>query len=204
MKLVEKNISDLVSNAVQPEYRTDPKKIKGLKNSIQKQGLLSPVLITPDGILIDGHRRVACLKELGLKTVPCVMLNGEMKDNNSVSLFRYANEHTLRVTDVAYVEIFLSGGDVPNGVANKILFVTEKLGRKWLKWLVKNNVGPHTIRRHYKIAKSIGLSDPINYGKFIKWVVKHKCTSALTHADAITDGQKIKECIEKDVKFSLR
>ena len=49
-------------------HRTDYGDIQALADSIAEVGLLQPVTITPDGVLICGARRLAALKHLGLKT----------------------------------------------------------------------------------------------------------------------------------------
>ena len=50
--------------------------IEKLKNSIQEFGFLTPCLIDRDYNLIAGHGRVIAAKELGLKTIPCVFIEG--------------------------------------------------------------------------------------------------------------------------------
>ena len=41
--------------------------IESLKLSISKMGLLEPLVINTKNILLSGHRRFLCLKELGIK-----------------------------------------------------------------------------------------------------------------------------------------
>lgn len=50
--------------------------IEKLKNSIKEFGFLTPCLVDKDYNLIAGHGRVIAAKELGLKTVPCVFIEG--------------------------------------------------------------------------------------------------------------------------------
>ena len=38
-----------------------------LKEDIKKRGLIEPILISPNGEIIDGHRRMRICKELGIK-----------------------------------------------------------------------------------------------------------------------------------------
>jgi ParB family chromosome partitioning protein len=51
-------------------YRTDLGHLSELRASIEKLGLLCPVVITVDGVLISGRRRLAVMRELGHTTVP--------------------------------------------------------------------------------------------------------------------------------------
>ncbi|AXT85082.1 hypothetical protein C6I20_07715 [Aeromicrobium sp. A1-2] len=51
-------------------HRTDPERdLAPLMRSIDRLGLLQPVTITPDGVLICGHRRLKAVKELGWPTL---------------------------------------------------------------------------------------------------------------------------------------
>lgn len=50
-------------------HRTDLGDIEPLAASIDRDGLLQPLTITPDGMLVCGARRLTAIKELGWKTV---------------------------------------------------------------------------------------------------------------------------------------
>ena len=51
-------------------HRSDPERdLAPLMRSIERLGLLQPVTITPDGVLICGHRRLAAVKHLGWPTL---------------------------------------------------------------------------------------------------------------------------------------
>lgn len=53
-----------------------PGQIEKLKDSINEFGFLTPCLIDEDFNLIAGHGRVMAAKELGMKSVPCVFVEG--------------------------------------------------------------------------------------------------------------------------------
>lgn len=53
-----------------------PEQVEKLKASMQEFGFLTPCLIDSDYNLIAGHGRVMAAKELGIKTVPCVFIEG--------------------------------------------------------------------------------------------------------------------------------
>lgn len=72
-------------------HRRDLGDIESLAVSIQKYGLLQPITITPDGVLVCGARRLAAIKQLGWETVrvwvrsgisdPLAYLLAEQDDN---------------------------------------------------------------------------------------------------------------------------
>ncbi|GAA2516796.1 ParB N-terminal domain-containing protein [Rarobacter incanus] len=50
-------------------HRTDLGDLEPLVASIKREGLLQPITVTPDGLLVCGARRLAAIKQLGWKTV---------------------------------------------------------------------------------------------------------------------------------------
>lgn len=57
-------------------HRTDLGDIEQLAESIRRDGLLQPIAITPDGVLLSGRRRLAALQRLGQKKVPVWVVDG--------------------------------------------------------------------------------------------------------------------------------
>ena len=50
-------------------HRRDLGDLNPLAASIEREGLLQPITITPDGILVCGARRLAALKQLAFRSV---------------------------------------------------------------------------------------------------------------------------------------
>lgn len=61
---------------VTQQYRHDLGDIPALADSIRRFGLLRPVLITDDGRLIAGRRRLEACKLLRWKTIPVQIIGG--------------------------------------------------------------------------------------------------------------------------------
>src|SRR4051794_6426037 len=59
--------NNLIYKPVDPN---DPD-LKALAESIRRQGVLDPLVITVDDVILSGHRRLAASKRAGLRTVPC-------------------------------------------------------------------------------------------------------------------------------------
>lgn len=57
-------------------HRADLGDIDALAESISTQGLLQPVTITPDGVLVCGRRRLAAIQQLGWRTVSVWVRSG--------------------------------------------------------------------------------------------------------------------------------
>lgn len=74
-KMVEVSVSKLVPYEKNAKIHGEAQ-LEKLKASIEEFGFLSPCLIDKDNNIIAGHGRVMAAKELGLKTVPCVYIEG--------------------------------------------------------------------------------------------------------------------------------
>jgi ParB family chromosome partitioning protein len=59
----------VASIRVGDRHRRDLGDLNALVSSIQREGLLQPITITPDGLLVCGARRLAAVRQLGWKTV---------------------------------------------------------------------------------------------------------------------------------------
>ncbi|HZJ06862.1 MAG TPA: ParB N-terminal domain-containing protein [Nocardioidaceae bacterium] len=57
-------------------HRKDPGELTALMKSIEEVGLLQPVTVTPDGVLICGWRRLEALRRLGRRTLSVWVRSG--------------------------------------------------------------------------------------------------------------------------------
>jgi len=51
-----------------------------LEQDILENGIRQPLLITEDGLILNGWRRYRIAKKLGLKSVPVVVFHGEVEE----------------------------------------------------------------------------------------------------------------------------
>jgi ParB family chromosome partitioning protein len=71
------NIADI---KIGQRIRKDMGDVQSLAESIEDLGLLHPVLVTPDGLLLSGERRLRAAKLLGWTEIPVSLV--EAKDEN--------------------------------------------------------------------------------------------------------------------------
>lgn len=78
INIVQVAIEDLISADYNPR-KWDLDAVKQLKESISKFGLVDPIIVNSaphrHNIILGGHFRLHCSKELGFKTVPVVYIN---------------------------------------------------------------------------------------------------------------------------------
>jgi len=62
-------------------FRKEDGELTGLIESIKKNGLINPILLTPEGELIAGYRRYLACKKLGMKTIDAKIVEvGDVKE----------------------------------------------------------------------------------------------------------------------------
>ncbi len=80
------NVSNINAGRFQPRTNFDETKLEELTNSIQKHGVLSPILVRELGLnkyeVIAGERRLRASKKAGLETIPCLV--DQKKDQDAL------------------------------------------------------------------------------------------------------------------------
>ena len=87
MDVLEKKLSE-----VKP-YEKNPRKndeaVQAVKESIKQFGFKQPIVIDKNGVIVAGHTRYKAAKELGMKTIPCIIADDLTPDQ--VKAFRLAD-----------------------------------------------------------------------------------------------------------------
>ena len=78
-ELTELNPNDIT---VRTRIREDSGDMDSLESSIRKLGLLCPLIVDRDNVLISGDRRLQVCRKLGIQTVPVIRLD---TDYNSMA-----------------------------------------------------------------------------------------------------------------------
>jgi hypothetical protein len=89
MVKINKNLTDLknlIPSELMSIYQID---ITSIKVDLQEKGMLSPIVLSKDGIPIDGYRRLLAAIDLKLEEVPVIQTELEASKENRVTL----NQH---------------------------------------------------------------------------------------------------------------
>ena len=154
MQLVTMKVKDVKANPDNPPERTDRnKKFSNLMKSVTKVGLMSPIVISSNNVLINGNRRLAVHKDLGKKTIKAIRHNSE----SSVRFDEYFVEcNTVeKITGSQWAWRYLKGASVPSHLRR--IFVTLKTvgGKACLQRMVELKKSP--------VSFAIGLTMFRNY-----------------------------------------
>lgn len=74
MEIIQKNITELVPYENNTKKHDDTQ-IKNVAESIKQFGFVQPIVIDKDDVIVIGHCRWEASKVLGLKEVPCVLVD---------------------------------------------------------------------------------------------------------------------------------
>jgi ParB family transcriptional regulator, chromosome partitioning protein len=99
-QLVELRVGDLVPNPYQPRQQFDPESIASLAASIERHGLLQPVVVrrpaTPGSYeLIAGERRLRAVQSLGWATIPALLCDGDAEELGLIENIQREDLHPL-------------------------------------------------------------------------------------------------------------
>tara|TARA_R110002020_G_scaffold106714_1_gene248236 strand:+ start:289 stop:1020 length:732 start_codon:yes stop_codon:yes gene_type:complete len=85
MKINKVKITDLKLADYNPR-RLTTKQYNDLKSSLEKFGLVDPIIVNSDNTVIGGHQRLKIIKELGATEVPTVRLNLSKEDEKELNI----------------------------------------------------------------------------------------------------------------------
>jgi ParB-like chromosome segregation protein Spo0J len=85
MKITLVNINSLNPAEYNPRQISN-KQYEDLKASIDKFGLVDPIIINSDNTVIGGHQRLKVLRELGSEKIPTVRVNLSKEDERELNI----------------------------------------------------------------------------------------------------------------------
>ena len=85
MKITKVKISELKQAEYNPR-RLTTKQYSDLKASLDKFGLVDPIIINSDNTVIGGHQRLRIMRELGAELIPAVRVNLSKEDERELNI----------------------------------------------------------------------------------------------------------------------
>jgi ParB family transcriptional regulator, chromosome partitioning protein len=120
------DINVITSNPFQPRQTFDKEEIRNLAQSIEKQGLLQPILLRKkeDGYeIISGERRFKALKHLGHDKVPCIV-KPKITDHEMIEMALVENIQREDLNDIeqaaAYHRLMIDCGLSHDEISKKV------------------------------------------------------------------------------------
>ncbi|MGB3751583.1 MAG: ParB/RepB/Spo0J family partition protein [Arcobacteraceae bacterium] len=103
-EVLEIEVNNIAINPYQPRKFFNEEKLKELSESIKKNGLLQPIVVTRDGrtfLLIAGERRLRATKLANIATIKAVVLDIENSKLRELALIENIQRDDLNVIEVA-------------------------------------------------------------------------------------------------------
>jgi len=99
--LEARRLEDLTPNPLNPRGPVvEDEALHELAASLAAQGVLQPLVVTPAGLILAGHRRHAAARLAGLETVPCVVREASAREQIALML-----SENLHRTDLSPLRI---------------------------------------------------------------------------------------------------
>ena len=104
-EILEIDVNNIEANPYQPRKIFNEEKIKELSESIQKNGLLQPIVVTRNAgsyLLVAGERRLRATKLANISTIKSVVLDIENRQLRELALIENIQRDDLNIIEIAY------------------------------------------------------------------------------------------------------
>jgi hypothetical protein len=130
-----------------PPTRLSKHALGALMADIKVNGVELPVVVRMNGELIDGHRRVACARALGIKQVPVIV-------KDSAGLYTRLNKGRKPVGGSEWLYVYMHGGEVPEeDVLPHIKQIERLVGQAGLRELSELGCSHEIITETRRLSK---------------------------------------------------
>jgi ParB/RepB/Spo0J family partition protein len=156
------NINKIQADETQARKHFDAEKLKMLKESVRRDGIINPLLLEKIGdnyLIIDGERRYRVAKELGLKDVPATVEKTHSKSERLVRRFTVQEQHESWT---------------PIEKANALIELSEELGLTINEVCKLLNISWSDTRRYVAFAELVDKAAwvrsgvPLSLSEFMK------------------------------------
>lgn len=139
-RVVNVEIGSIREATFNPPNRIGQNALWDLKRSIKEIGLIYPLLVTEKLDLIDGHRRLECLRSLGATHVPVIVVPGDQ-----ASIFAAVNSTARRLTAADDLYVSLTGGKTSKRIASHVTAIKRVMGDEFINHLAEERVSPVSL-----------------------------------------------------------
>lgn len=141
--------------------------IAGLARSIQEVGLLEPIKISDRDEVIDGHRRIAAFKKMGLAEIDTITLKGD-----SATLYGHINSQSKKLSGNEHLRVYLANENAVTAMSRgRMQEAEEVLGRALLERMAKEGLSLATFRLANKVGIASDRTNPEMIRKIVRWLL---------------------------------
>jgi hypothetical protein len=193
-KIEQVKISELTAAPFNPKERTEKRKLARLCKSIERRGIIIPIIISSDGFIADGHRRVACALILGLDTVPAIRRTESLSE-----LWAETNSSSMSISPRQWWQAANLGlgaeSAMPDGLQRHILYLNSILTEDQAKDIAERK-SPYILQHAETLANYCQETTDEFIRALVLWLDKYGQRSVL---DAIKYGNVDPEVIKRAI-----
>ena len=174
-----KNISvkKIIPNPSQPRRKFNEEKLASLSETIKKEGIISPILVTPRNgqfLIIAGERRYRAAKLAGLNEIPCIVKMIHEDEILILSLIENIQREDLNpIEEANAIQSILRETGYTHEKASKILGKSRVYITNMLRLLTLSNVVQDLILNerisggHGRCLVGLSEKDALKYAKLV-------------------------------------
>jgi hypothetical protein len=163
--------------------------VSTLTESIEKIGLLYPILVDKGNNVIDGHRRLSACEELEWDSVPVLVVEGDQAE-----LFGAIGQSVRPLYGNETLHVYLKEPRaIGTRVRARIQSAEEVVGRKAIRDLAAGGLSISTWDVARRICRLSDQETPDMQKKVLNWLVKHKISGLVERA--LRGGADVAEII---------
>lgn len=173
MQVKRFGVSELKGANYNPKSRSSKgaTHMKRLQKSIEEIGLIYPIAITADNRVIDGHRRLQAVKNLGWEQVECIIVNTD----NPEHVFAEVNATGQRLNGNHTLRVFLKQpAAVTERVRNQMERMKGLVGGEILRKIANENLSVRVISQAQRILKYTDTDSVPLLRKTVGWLINHR------------------------------
>lgn len=163
----ELEVERIQPNPDQPRQIFEHESLDELKRSIQRHGVLQPIIVRREGdqvFLIAGERRWRACRELGMKTIPAIIRESSGQENLELALVENIQRQNLNAIEEAQAyQQLVSRGLTVEQLADQLgksrPFVSNRIRLLELEEPIRDAVSRGTITAGHARAL-LGIKDP--------------------------------------------
>lgn len=151
-QIIEVDINSVKPDPNQPRKYIDEKYIKEMGKSILTEGVINPIEIDRDNIILTGEMRWRSAKEAGLKFIPCVLVNISKEERFMRQVIENIHHNTMSDWDTAEALKKLLANS-PGELARDKFHKSDHF-QKGVSWLAdKIGKSTHFVTEHLDLLK---------------------------------------------------
>jgi hypothetical protein len=177
------DIEDIIRAPYNPVNRVRKQSLRGLEKEIVEQDILSPLTLTKEFELCDGHRRLECAINLGYQKVPCRIL-GIDRDRGYMSL----NSDSKPINQKDALQIYVQGGPTLPKLQKPLNIVLSLIGKEGIDEISsKKKSVEYVVQTMQVLMPYLGITnwksgDNKLANKSAQWMVRNDIYNQIRHA----------------------